>query len=285
MNISAREIQKTYGKTTVLNQVSITCQAGEVVGLLGLNGAGKSTLFKILMGLVSPDHGEVVTSNPHKKQLGGIIEKPALYEYLNARDNLRIFAEIQGAASDSEALNAGLRRVGLDVHREDKVGNYSMGMKQRLAIAIALLNDPPFLVLDEPFSGLDPMGVIRLRNLILELAKEKGIGVLVSSHLVDEMIRTCDRIYVINRGEIIREDSPRVLVDQATRSYVLTGESLDQSEVLKGSGAHFQGNSARITDPHPNIGALLKELGAEGTTLYSCVPETDIKMLLHAGND
>lgn len=285
MNISARKIQKSFGKSIVLNQVSLTCEAGEVVGLLGLNGAGKSTLFKILMGLVSPDSGEVVTSNPHRKHLGGIIEKPALYEYLNARENLKIFAGIQGAPADADAVDAALVRVGLDVHRKDKVGNYSMGMKQRLAIAIALLNDPPFLVLDEPFSGLDPMGVIRLRNLILELAKEKGIGILVSSHLVDEMIRTCDRIYVINKGEIIREDSPRALVDQATRSYVLTGEYLDRSEVLKRCAATFQGNSARLTDPHPNIGGVLKELGAEGTTLYSCVPETDIKMLLHAGDD
>lgn len=281
MSITASNICKSYGRTTVLDKVSMHCDPGEIVGVLGLNGAGKSTLFKILLGLVSPDKGKVISDQVHKKPLGGTIEKPALYEYLNARDNLRVFGAIQGAQVSEEDITGYLERVGLDIHRYDKVANYSMGMKQRLAIAIALLNDPPFLVLDEPFSGLDPVGVIRLRNLIMSLAKEKGIGVLVSSHLVDEMIRTCDRIYVINRGKIIREDAPFSLVEKATRSYVLTGIALSASKVLQEQNAQMQGSHMRITDPRPDIGQVLKQLGAEGTTVYSCIPETDINRLLH----
>lgn len=285
MNLSASKIQKSFRKNLILNQVSLSCARGEVVGLLGVNGAGKSTLFKILMGLISPDQGEVTPGNSDKKMLGGIIEKPALYEYLNSWDNLRVFGKIQGAPTEDEHIRSYLEMVGLDPQRKDRVGNYSMGMKQRLAIAIAVLNEPPFLVLDEPFSGLDPMGVIRLRHLITDLARKKNMGILVSSHLVDEMIRTCDRIYVINQGKIIREDSPHVLVDMATRSYILTGENLENSGVLKSCAATFDGNSARIKDPVRGIGEVIKQLAAENTTLYACIPETDIKMLLHDSDE
>lgn len=281
MSITATNIYKSYGTTTALHDVSVYCKPGEITGVLGLNGAGKSTLFKILLGLISPDSGSIQCEQSHAKVLGGIIEKPALYEYLNARENLRVFGAIQGADVSEKAITGYLERVGLDVNRSDRVGNYSMGMKQRLAIAIALLNDPPFLVLDEPFSGLDPMGVIRLRNLIIDLAKEKGIGILVSSHLIDEMIRTCDRIYVINNGKIIREDAPFSLVDKATRSYVLTGASLERAGALQGGNVVFQGGHVRITDPDPDIGEILMQLGREGFTVYSCIPETDINRLLH----
>lgn len=284
MRLSAAKIHKSFGKSEILKEVSLYCGQGEVVGLLGVNGAGKSTLFKILLGLLRSDSGEVESATGQGKVLGGIIEKPALYEYLSAAENLRIFGEIQGASVSDSDIMGYLERVGLDTSRKDRVKNYSMGMKQRLAIAIALLNDPPFLVLDEPFSGLDPMGVIRLRTLILELAKERNIGILVSSHLVDEMIRTCDRIYVINRGQIIREDTPHALVEKATSSYVISGEQLASSAVLSQYGALIQGHTARITRPPEEISTILKELTSEGTTIFSCVPETDIKVLLDASD-
>lgn len=280
MSLAAHQIQKSFHNHQVLKQVSLFCEQGEIVGLLGVNGAGKSTLFKIIMGLVSADAGEVSIATKNGKMLGGIIEKPALYEYLNAAENLRAFGKIQGAPVSDAAITSYLDRVGLDTERSDRVKNYSMGMRQRLAIAIALLNDPPFLVLDEPFSGLDPMGVTRLRTLIMELAKERGIGILVSSHLVDEMIRTCDRIYVINDGKIIREDTPRALVENSTSYYVISGEHLEGSPVLKKNKALIQGHIARVKEPPNGIENIIKELAEEGTKIFSCVPETDIKKLL-----
>lgn len=285
MKISAEHIFKSFGRSAVLQDVSLHCEQGEVAGILGLNGAGKSTLFKILMGLITPDRGRVIAPGHYTKLLGGIIEKPALYEYLSAGENLRIFGAIQGVAAEDRDLVDHLERVGLDPDRSDRVGNYSMGMKQRLAIAIALLNDPPFLVLDEPFSGLDPMGVIRLRELILELARERKMGIFISSHLVDEMIRTCDRIYVINKGVIIREDTPQALVASSARSYVISGVNLGSSAVLQNHAALIEGFSARVFAPRGGIDKVITELVTEGTTIYSCVPETDIKILLNASDD
>src|SRR5690606_28536453 len=128
-------------------------------GLVGANGAGKTTLFKILLGLVTADSGSVSVASEGKKIVGGIIEKPALYEYLNAHDNLKVFSKMQGSPYDKNTLYTALEKVGLGLDRKDPVKNFSMGMKQRLGIAIALLNNPKCLILDEPFSGLDPLGI------------------------------------------------------------------------------------------------------------------------------
>ena len=147
MIISGLNLSKSYGKLKVLNDINISCAAGEICGLLGSNGAGKTTLFKILCKLVNPDSGAVKINAKGAKPIGAIIEKPALYDYLNAFDNLKIFASIQGAATDKKTLNESLKKVGLPLDRKDPVRNFSMGMKQRLGIAIALLNNPKCLVL------------------------------------------------------------------------------------------------------------------------------------------
>ena len=152
-------VHKKYGNVTALNSTSISCGKGEILGLVGSNGAGKTTLFKILLGLVTADSGKVEISGDGAKKIGGIIEKPALYPYLNAHENLRLFAKMQGADFSKIAIEASLEQVGLPLHRTDPVRNFSMGMKQRLGIAVALLNNPSCLLLDEPFSGLDPLGI------------------------------------------------------------------------------------------------------------------------------
>lgn len=285
MKISIDKISKTFGQQQVLQQVSLSVSAGEVCGLLGLNGAGKSTLFKILFGLLKANSGKVIRPEGAVKAIGGIIEKPALYEYLSARDNLRQFASIQGAPHKDSDLEYYLERVGLDASRKDVVKNYSMGMKQRLAIAVALLNDPPFLVLDEPFSGLDPLGVRKLSRLIRQLAGEKGIGVLLSSHLVDEMIRTCDRIYVLNDGKIVRESTPEEMVSAASNSYLITGQGLHESEALREEQAEFSENWVRVAAPKNGIASLLTALHREDARVVSCVPETDMDVLLSEKDD
>jgi ABC-2 type transport system ATP-binding protein len=172
--ISGTGLTKQYGGITVLNKVTIYCNSGEICGLLGANGAGKTTLFKILLGLVTPDAGTISKDAQSVKSVGGIIEKPALYDYLSAADNVRIFCGIQGLPTHKAAIRDHLERVGLPVDRKDPVANFSMGMKQRLGIAQALLHNPDLIVLDEPTNGLDPVGVKEIRELILSLSKEQN---------------------------------------------------------------------------------------------------------------
>src|SRR5690606_20457370 len=182
MNLSVKDISKRYGKVIALHKVNLHCSKGEIVGLLGRNGAGKTTLFKILFGLVRPDSGRVEFELSKHKSLGGIIENPGLYGYLDAFDNIKVFSRIQGLKLSKKDIELSLQRVGLPSDRTDRVQNYSMGMKQRLGIAIALLNNPCYLVLDEPFSGLDPIGIKAISSLILDLVAKDKIGVLIASH-------------------------------------------------------------------------------------------------------
>src|SRR6187551_230708 len=212
MIISGHGLSKSYGKLKVLDNVNISCAAGEICGLLGANGAGKTTLFKILFGLVTPDAGTVKINTNSIKPIGGIIEKPALYEYLNARDNLKIFGSIQGVDTNNDFLATTLLKVGLPLDRNDPVRNFSMGMKQRLAIAIALLNNPACLVLDEPFTGLDPLGITTLRKLIIDLAEKENLAVILSSHIVEELSKMCNTLYVLKAGRIVNAGPAQKLI-------------------------------------------------------------------------
>src|SRR4051812_13601269 len=212
MIICGHDLSKSYGNLKVLDKVNISCRAGEICGLLGANGAGKTTLFKILFGLVTPDTGTVRINASSVKPIGGIIEKPALYEYLNAWDNLKIFGSIQGVDTNHEFLTTTLINIGLPVDRNDVVGNFSMGMKQRLGIAIALLNNPACLVLDEPFTGLDPLGVAALRKLIVDLAEKENLAIILSSHIIEELSKICNTLYVLKEGRIVNTGAAEKLI-------------------------------------------------------------------------
>jgi len=264
----------------VLKEVNIECKAAEICGLLGVNGAGKTTLFKILLGLLTPDSGEIHCSSKGVKAPGGIIEKPALYEYLSARENLKVFARIQGASSDKKDLDQYLENVGLETERKDAVRNYSTGMKQRLGIAIAMLNNPEVLILDEPFSGLDPMGIVQLRDLILDLAKNKGLAIIISSHIVEEIRLVSDRVYVINNGQIVKSGVTAEIIGQATLQHYLCAEHLKASTVLK----EYQHTFLTETGALIEIGIeemprLMKRLAGEGIYLTSCTPRIDMYQL------
>jgi ABC-2 type transport system ATP-binding protein len=264
----------------VLKEVSLTCREGEICGLIGPNGAGKSTLFRILMGLVSRDSGTLELKSESAKPLGGIIEKPALYGYLSARENLRVFARIQGLFLSPEHFEDLMEQVGLSADREDPVRNYSMGMKQRLGLAIALLNDPQCVILDEPFSGLDPIGIRALQEQVRTLAGKRGIGVLISSHNLVELGDLCDRLYVINQGEIIREGPAQKVLQAAARGYLLYGEGLEGSRVLAPLKVHYRKGSALFFPEDRPIGEVLKELsGEDGVSLTGCIPQTDLRTL------
>ncbi|MEJ2584714.1 MAG: ABC transporter ATP-binding protein [Robiginitalea sp.] len=280
MILSARQVSKSYGARQVLKEVSLTCSEGEICGLIGPNGAGKSTLFRILMGLVSLDSGSLDLRSKSPKPLGGIIEKPALYGYLSARENLRVFSRIQGLTLTAKHYGALMEQVGLSPDRHDPVRNYSMGMKQRLGLAIALLNNPDCVILDEPFSGLDPIGIRALQDQVRTLAGKRGIGVLISSHNLVELGDLCDRLYVINQGEIIREGPAQKVLQAAARGYLLFGEGLQGSRVLNSLHVEYRKGSALLFPDSRPIGAILNELTREeGVTLRGCIPQTDLRTL------
>ncbi len=279
MILEARNICKSYGSLEVLKNVTIECHKGQIYGLIGANGAGKTTLFRILLGLIKQDSGSILIDSEGIKPIGGIVEKPALYGYLSAFGNLKVFAQIQGLNLTKELFHQSMQQVGLSPTRKDEIRNYSLGMKQRLGLAIALLNNPECIVLDEPFSGLDPMGIFALHELIKKLSNENQITVIISSHIVSELTDLCDTLYVLNNGEIIKSGSAVQLLKESVTTFKITGKNLELSEVLKSEDAIFLNKSVLVSPKRASISEILQKLIEEGMEVTTCIPQTDLKAL------
>ncbi|MEH6680970.1 MAG: ABC transporter ATP-binding protein [Sediminicola sp.] len=279
--LKATRLSKNYHSGKALDTVSMLLKAGTINGLLGKNGAGKSTLFKVLCGLVTPDAGEVAITSKKNKPIGAVIEHPGLYGYLNAYENLRIFASIQHAPSDKASLENYLNVVGLPLHRKDPVRNFSMGMKQRLGIAIALLNDPEILLLDEPFSGLDPMGVSALSELLKQFASQ-GMAILISSHLMAELHKSCDYLYVIDNGAIINHGPTFELINKLVSLFTITAKNINDAQAIGSLAIRSEGNSVTVKCKSTEIPNLLKNLLDEGYQVISCVPNITLEQLLYS---
>ena len=206
--VSTRKLTKKYGEHLAVDGVSLTVRRGEVYGFLGPNGAGKTTTLRMILGLVRPSGGSAtVLGRPAggagvNRYVGALVEGPGFYPYLSGRDNLRVLARYRGTGDDD--VERALERAGLAARAGDPFKAYSLGMKQRLGVAAALLGDPGLLILDEPTNGLDPAGVGDMRLLLAELAAA-GRTVLLSSHMLSEVEETCDRVGVINRGRLVAE--------------------------------------------------------------------------------
>jgi ABC-type multidrug transport system ATPase subunit len=221
--IKADNLTKQFKDLTAVNNLSFTVNEGDVYGFLGQNGAGKSTTIRMLLSLITPTSGEINIFEKnlftHRseilRQLGAVIEKPDLYKYLTAYDNLRIFARISGVHVTQNLLMHQLEAVGLAARAHSKVKDFSQGMKQRLGIAVALIHNPKLIVLDEPTNGLDPQGIADIRHLILQLSKEMGKTVVVSSHLLSELEIIANRIIIIDKGKKIVEGNAKDLLDPA----------------------------------------------------------------------
>lgn len=208
--LTITDVSKKFGNEEVLNKISINIQKGRLYGLIGPNGAGKSTLFKILAGLVEPDSGQITIDGDSniadkRKQMGFMIEQPYLDFDLSARENLELLCCIKNV--DKKDIDYVLNAVQLADTEKKKVGKFSLGMKQRLGIAMALIGNPNLLVLDEPINGLDPIGVIEMRNLIKKLNQDMGITVILSSHILSELDQLATDYIIINKGNIIEEVS------------------------------------------------------------------------------
>jgi len=208
--VQTQDLTKRYGDRLAVDRVSMTVQRGEVYGFLGPNGAGKTTTLRMMLGLIRPASGTAtVLGRPAgapevTRRVGALIEGPGFYPYLTGRDNLRVMARYR-VLPDS-VVEAALERVDLADRGGDKFKTYSLGMKQRLGVASALMGDPELIVLDEPTNGLDPAGMADMRKLIVDLARG-GQTVLLSSHLLDEVQEICDRVGVISHGVLLREST------------------------------------------------------------------------------
>ncbi|PGZ10105.1 ABC transporter ATP-binding protein [Bacillus cereus] len=208
--LSVRDLKKVIGKKTLVENISFDVKQGEVFGFLGPNGAGKTTTIRMLVGLIKATEGTVsiggysIKENFREamRQIGSIVENPELYTYLTGWENLKQFARMLGNISDERIVEIS-KMVHLDERIHDKVKTYSLGMKQRLGIAQALLGNPKLLILDEPTNGLDPAGIRELREFIHKLVEEENMSVFISSHLLSEVQMICDRVAIIHKGKMI----------------------------------------------------------------------------------
>ena len=218
--IEIRHVSKYFGKRKVVNDLSMTTYAGEVFGFLGPNGAGKTTTIKMLVGLIGIDEGSIavcgedVTRQFEKAManVGAIVENPEMYKYMTGMQNLMQYARMRKGVTEKRIREV-VELVGLSNRIHEKVGKYSLGMRQRLGVAQALLHHPKVLILDEPTNGLDPAGIRNLRDILKNLAHQEGICVMVSSHLMSEMQLMCDRVGILVNGTLIQVTSVEEMVE------------------------------------------------------------------------
>ena len=276
--VETRELSKTYGEVRAVDRVSLTVWRGEVYGFLGPNGAGKTTTLRMLAGLVRPTagsasvHGDRPGSPGALARTGVLIESPGFYPYLSGRDNLRVVARYAGA--ENRGVEAVLETVDLADRAGDRYARYSLGMKQRLGVAAALLKDPELLILDEPTNGLDPAGMRDMRALLRDLG-ERGHTVLLSSHLLGEVQQLCDRVGVISGGRLLAESTVDDLLGQA--GLLVRAEPLDKAreilERLVGNGNVAQADgSLRLRTAPELAGRVSRALADADVTLTELRP-------------
>ncbi|AWX94906.1 ATP-binding cassette domain-containing protein [Streptococcus suis] len=238
--LSTQELSKQYGKQKAVQQVSLTINKGEICGLVGENGAGKTTLLRMLSGLISQTSGTINSSKDCR--IGALIESPALQPNLSAIDNLRYMALQLNLKQADEKILETLAIVGLeDVDPKKKSKDFSLGMRQRLAIALAILDKPDFLILDEPINGLDPVGIKEMRSIILNLRNQYGMTILISSHILSELEMVVDRYIIMHKGLIVKEFSKRELEQTlAEQLYLQTNNHPKTFTILEAQGIAYK---------------------------------------------
>jgi ABC-type multidrug transport system ATPase subunit len=237
--VNVTGLTKQFKNLTAVQDLSFSVNEGDVYGFLGQNGAGKSTTIRMLLTLIKPSAGTVEIfgkelsghRNEILSQIGAVIEKPEVYKYLSAYENLKLFARLSGVKATKERLMEQLDKVGLANRSRDTVKTFSQGMKQRLGIAIALVHDPRLIILDEPTNGLDPQGIADIRNLILHLSRDLKKTLIVSSHLLSEIEQVATRVLIIDKGRKIVEGNALELFDPSQTIVEL--ETFDNAYALR----------------------------------------------------
>jgi ABC-2 type transport system ATP-binding protein len=277
----ARDLTKVIGKRTIVDGVSLELHPGEVFGFLGPNGAGKTTTIRMLVGLIKPTNGSVTICGHDLRSdfenamrcVGCIVETPDLYRFMTGRENLEHFARMLGATSADIERVASLVML---AHRLDqRVGTYSLGMRQRLGIAQALLGHPKVLILDEPANGLDPAGIREIRELLRSLAAT-GMSVLVSSHLLAEIELMCDRVAIIHKGQLLRIGTVHELISSRRAVELRVGDPDRAGPILTAREVPFDRDNDRffLHIDEQDAPPLIAELAASDIDIYSVRPRT-----------
>jgi len=278
--LQIQNVTKTFGRKTAVDNVSFDLYPGEVFGFLGPNGAGKTTIIKMVMGFFRPDEGTIIINGFNRKthyeaamaSIGGIVENPEMYNTLSARLNLKMYARLHKGVT-SERIDEVLELVGLSDRADDPVKKYSLGMKQRIGLAQAMLHHPKVLILDEPTNGLDPAGIHLLRDVLKKLAHEEGVAVMVSSHLLSEMQLMCDRIGIISHGKLLQICSIEDLMQKAQSSSVYRIKTSNPSKAKE-----------ILSEVYPNrisnIGSDTLDIEIDETQINECV-----RTLVASGSD
>ncbi len=268
--LTATGLTKIIGDKTIVDRVSFELQQGEIFGFLGPNGAGKTTTIRMLVGLIKPTSGTVTICGFDQRRefekamrcVGCIVENPDLYRFMTGRENLEHFARMLGVASSEIERVAEL--VSLAHRLDQRVGTYSLGMRQRLGIAQAMLGDPKLLILDEPANGLDPAGIREIRELLRKLAAERNMSIFISSHLLAEIELTCDRVAIIHKGRILREGTVRELISSRREMELRVDDVLRTSAIANARNLQSRTEGDRIwiaieeSDAPPLIAAIVE---------------------------
>ncbi|MDR1693524.1 MAG: ATP-binding cassette domain-containing protein [Oscillospiraceae bacterium] len=275
---SARSLTKRYRRLHALDSVNMEVRRGDIYGFVGENGAGKTTLIRVLAGLAAPDGGEIALFGETgglakgRRRIGGMVETPAVYPNFTARENLEV-CRMQRGIADRRSIDRALETVGLTDTGKKKAKNFSLGMKQRLGLAMALLGDPEFLILDEPVNGLDPAGIMEFRELLRKLNAERGITILISSHLLAELFQLATCYGFIHKGRMLEQVTIADLTEKFHKQLHLRVDDPDRAIAVleahsfggrKLMAERTGGNALRISDMPKSNADIVRALVAGG---------------------
>lgn len=275
------KLNKSFGKKKILKDVSFELYEGDILGFIGPNGAGKTTTIKMILGLQSIDSGTVLINGYDIKKdfekailsVGTIVENPDLYMYLTGYENLKLVANMYKNI-DKNRIDEVIKIVKLEQRINDKVSKYSLGMRQRLGIAQAILHKPNLLILDEPTNGLDPEGIKELREIIKNLALKENVGVLISSHNLSELESFCNKVVIIKNGKIIDKNNLSD-VKKIEHSYIIEVDNINNIKNIIGLDIEFiSSNTFKVNIDKENIPLIIKKLVDNNINIYMIKEET-----------
>ena len=281
--LELKNVSKSFGKRKIIDNLNLEVEEGEIYGFLGPNGSGKTTTIKMILRLINSDSGEIkVNGYDTKKQfekamecIGAIVENPDLYKYMSGIDNLRLHARIRNI--DEKRIKEVLELVELKGREKDKVGKYSLGMKQRLGLALTLLHKPKVLILDEPTNGLDPAGIKKLRDILKEISHKEGVAVFVSSHILSEMQLMCDRVAVLDNGKIVKVEKISDTNEEKEEVVEIKVRNIEKAvKILKEEfnlDVKIQNNKINITVRTEKLPEVIKKLAIADTEIQLVIPK------------
>lgn len=281
--LELKNVSKTFGKRKVIDNLSLEVKEGEIFGFLGPNGSGKTTTIKMILKLIDNDEGTIkVNGYDTEKQfekamecIGAIVENPDMYKYMSGIDNLKLHARIRNVSK--QRIDEVLKLVELDNRSKEKVGKYSLGMKQRLGLAITLLHKPKVLILDEPTNGLDPAGIKKLRDILKEISHKDGVAVFVSSHILSEMQLMCDRVAVIDNGKIVKIEEISSEEEEKTEVLDIKVKNIEKAQkILKEKfnlESKLEQNNIEITVETEKVPEIIKELALADVDIKAVIPK------------